>query len=157
MINSISNNSYTTQSQSPVNFISPETLNKLQDGTQVKVDEAAATVEANKNKEWQLTLAQSYVNAQKAAVNAYTLSANGETLYDTQNSDKQASTLTEVYDELASNYLKEKYEMLPEVKPPINNDELGYIQPMPHEMNEKTQQYMSIQRPTDNSLLHLSA
>ncbi|MCJ8320875.1 MAG: hypothetical protein MJK12_14645 [Colwellia sp.] len=157
MINSIGNNSYFIQPSSPSDFISHETQNKLQDSAQVKVDESAATIKENKNQQWQLMLAQSYVDTQKAAVNAYMLSATGETLYDGQTDDKQASTITGVYDELLNEYLQAKYESLPLAKPELANDELVNIQPMPYQTNEKTQQYMSIQRPTENSLLHLSA
>jgi len=156
MINSISNNTYSIQPQSPADFISFETQNKLQDGTQARVDEATATIEDNKNKQWQLMLAQSYADTQKAVVNAYMLSATSETIYDTQSDKKQPSTLTNVYDELLNEYLQAKYEVLPQVTAKQFDDELVNIQPMPYVENDKAQQYMSIQRPIENSLLHLS-
>ena len=156
MINSIGNNSYPVQPQSTGDFVSTETQNKLQDSVQIKVDEATETLNENKNQQWQLMLAQSYVDTQKSAVNAYMLSATGETLYDTQGNKKQDSTLTDIYDEFLTDYLLAKYEKLPEVKPASYDDELISIQTLTHETNEKSQQYMSIQRPTENSLLHLS-
>jgi len=158
MINSITNNSYSVgQIPSPADLITPEMENKLQDRAQTTVDEAVATIESDKNKQWQLMLGQSYIDTQKAAINAYVLSTHGEDLYETDNKVKQSATLTELYNESLKEYIQAKYEQLLEVKPPFYNTEPVTVQPMPDEGNAKVQSYMSIQRPTENSLLHLSA
>ena len=158
MINSITNNpSLLGQLSPPTDLLTLEIKNELQERAQTKVNDAVATLEADKDQQWQLMLGQSYVDTQKSAVNAYTISAHGEALYETDSKVKQPSTLTDVYNEFLNEYLQAKYEKLPEVKPPIYNDEPVTIQPMSYEDNVKIQSYMSIQRPTDNSLLHLSA
>ncbi len=154
MINSIGNNSYPIQPL-PADSISPEIQNELKDRAQIKVDEAVATLEAKKDQQWQHLLAQSYVDTQKAVINAYTLSAQGEALYDT-NSEKKPSSLTDVYHEALNDYIQDKYEQVGDVKPPINDDLVTTL-PMPYEDNVKIQSYMSIQRPIESSLLHLSA
>ena len=155
MINNISNNAYPVQPIPPVNWITPEIKNELKDNAQSKIDDALNTIEENKNKDWQLTLGQSYVNTQKAAVNAYMLSANGETLYDTENSNHKTSSLSDIHSQLLNEYLAVKYDKLSNIEPVKTLDEIENVQPLLHVEDSKIQSYLSIQRPTDSSLLHL--
>lgn len=54
-------------------------------------------------------------------------------------------------------YIQAKDESLPKVGSPIHIDELVMIKPASYEDNAKIQRYISIQRTTDSSLLHISA
>ena len=154
MISNITNNVYPAQPVPPINWITPEVKNELKDSAQAKIDDALNTIEENKNKDWQLTLGQSYVNTQKAAVNAYMLSANGETLYDTENSNHKVSSLSDIHSQLMNEYLAVKYDKLSKIEPVKTLDEIDNVKPLLHLEDSKIQSYLSIVRPTDSSLLH---
>ena len=95
------------------------------------------------------------MNTQKAAVNAYMLSANGETLYDTENSNHEVSSLSDIHSQLMNEYLAVKYDKLSKIEPVKTLDEIDNVKPLLHLEDSKIQSYLSIVRPTDSSLLHL--
>lgn len=144
-----------------------ELENAVTTAAQDKVNEASANIQAKKESIWQLGVQQQYVESQKAALNAYVVSATGESIDDTSNSltsDMANEGLTQMYMTLVEQELKLKYgdELKPESpgNPFVPGD--VYIQPMPETISELANQqmisqYNSVQHQGRSSLLHLSA
>jgi len=144
-----------------------ELENAVTSAIQDKVNETSADIQEQKESIWQLGMQQQYVESQKAALNAYVVSATGEGIDDASNSltsDTTNEGLTQMYMSLVEQELKLKYG--DELKPECPHDPFVpgdvYIQPMPETISELAnqqmiKQYNSVQHQGRSSLLHLSA
>lgn len=59
--------------------------NSFSDKMLEKIEQAIARSEEAKEKKWQIELNMAYVESKQAVINAYTMSAKGEALYDNEN------------------------------------------------------------------------
>ena len=156
--------------------LTPEQQNSLMDFKQTKINEFSVNVESIKQKEKDVALAGMYVDQQKSVVNAYSISANGESVYDT---DKEENvSLTEAYVNVYNSLIQNEIQPLSGDLSDKNNDSLSQlpsIQPVNTQsagqggsqtqsgvnggqaLPSKMQQYMSTQQPVEHSILHLSA
>jgi hypothetical protein len=152
MINSVS--LHPLSINRPSDVLSVETQNKLSGIAQDKVDQATEAVTTKKNTLWQFALGGVYVNNQKEMINAYTMSSTGEKLYETSN---RPSTLTSAYELMRHEYLIEKYSQLIPNKPSVKPEHPIEILPVEQLEKNNVNIYQSVQKPMDNSVLHLVA
>jgi len=134
---------------------------------QDKINEASADIQAKKESVWQFGIQQQYIDSQKAAVNAYVVSATGESINETTDSLTNNAInegLTDKYMSLVEQELKLKYSDISKPDIPEFPAILGdvYIQPVPETIGELANQqiinqYNSVQYQGRSSLLHLSA
>lgn len=136
-------------------FLSPESQNKLNDYAQQKINEKKENVTDVKDAKWQQQLGLSYIENQKNVINAYTMSASGETLYDTNN-DK-ALSLTDSYDLMREEYFSKKYSLIANAEQPIRDNNPVNILPVDVLEQNEISTYQSVKNPVDNSILHLVA
>jgi hypothetical protein len=156
--------------------LTPELQNSLIDYKQTKVNEFSLNVENTTQKEKDITIAEIYIEKQKAVANAYTISANGEAVYDT---DKEESlSLSKAYVNFYNNLLQSEAELLTgdyseklngslSQRPSIqalnaqtagqgtSQTQSGVISGLT--LTNKIQQYLSILQPVDHSILFLRA
>lgn len=92
-------------------------------------------------KEWQLTLDKAYADSQKSAINAYVLSATGETLYDTEGKNSFYDTI-ENYNDMHTNILQKQVSH--------NVEQLT-------SNNQAINLYKNIQNPSEEQLFLLTA
>lgn len=143
-----------------------ELESKVTNAAQDSINEASANIQAQKESIWQLGVQQHYVNSQKDTLNAYVVSATGES----NNDDSDSLTLnianeglTEKYMALVQQELKLKYGDAfkpenPEQDKPNNDVD---IQPVPQTIaglanQQVINQYNGVQQQGRSSLLHLS-
>jgi len=136
-------------------FLSPETENKLKNNYQDKVNETTDVIATKKQNLREFEVAKVAVENKKSVINAYTLSASGEALYQ----ENTTSSLTETYGELRNEYLQAKYSQVLSNKLPSKPTPIEPIGTLPIDNIEKNKvsTYQSVQKPMDNSLLHLVA
>jgi hypothetical protein len=131
---------------------------------QDKVNESSANIQSQKESLWQLGVQQQYIDSQKAALNAYVVSATGESTDERNNSLMSNEGLTDKYMSLVEQEMKLRVNdiLKPEFpKKPIVPDEV-YIQPVPGSISQLANQqvinhYNNVQHQGRSSLLHLSA
>ncbi len=63
----------------------PTEDNPFSDKMIEKIEQAIAKSEEEKEKKWQMELNMAYIESKQAVINAYTMSAKGEALYDNEN------------------------------------------------------------------------
>ena len=132
--------------------LSPENRNKLNDYAQDKIDAALLTLKEKQQAEWKLMLGKSYVDSQKAVINAYTLSAHGEALYETDEKTHGDESIFGIYASLEQQLLQEKKIGLITDKKPDKVE----ILPLVETNNLLIQEYVATKNQANNSFLHLS-
>jgi len=141
-----------------------ELENKVTTAVQDRVNDTSADIQAQKQSIWQLGVQRQYIESQQEVLNAYVVSATGESVEDTSGSlfsNNVNEVLTEKYMALVEQELKLKYgdNLKPEQPKTPNND--VHIQPVPETLSELASQqvinqYYSVQHQGRSSLLHLS-
>jgi len=150
------------------NVNSDISIQKLEDTVTIvgqnQVNEISVDIQSKKENLWQFAVQQHYINSQKAALNAYVVSATGESFDDSIYSGMNNGRLTDKYMSIVEKTLKQRY-VAPE-KPdfPETPFKAGgvNIQPRPktsHQLanQQVINQYNSVQHQGSSSLLHLSA
>ena len=161
-----------TKTRSENEFHSTMSIDALKDkipaATQDSIDQKSAELQAQQQNIWQFGVQQHYINTQKAALNAYVVSATGESIDDENDS---------LIHTIANESLSNKYLALVEQTLKFNyGDALDPLHPdHPHKPNngvhiqgepqtiaglanqQKINQYNDVQQQRRSSVLHLSA
>ncbi len=131
---------------------------------QDKINETSVDIQAKKQSLWQLGLQQQYIESQKAVLNAYVVSATGESTGDTTLSLMNNESLSGKYISLFEQETKLRGDDINKpdffYKPNVPGD--VEIQPVPETIAQLTiqqmiNQYNNVQYQGRSSLLHLSA
>ncbi len=131
---------------------------------QDKINETSADIQAQKQSLWQLGVQQQYIDSQKSAINAYVVSATGESTDERNDSSMSNEGLTDKSMSLVELEIKLRVDDInkPDFphKPIVPND--VYIQPVPETISQLANQqvinhYNNVQHQGRSSLLHLSA
>lgn len=113
--------------------------------------EQGALTQENKETIWEAAVAKKYVEFQKSAINAYVVSATGESVYDNDSPDL---SITQTYMNLKD--FQDEISPLPaeNVKDPAHDVS---TMPVDKKAEANLEQYQRTQYERVNSLLHLSA
>ena len=131
--------------------IGPEQRNTAANNVYDAKTEKETIEQERKENIWEAAVAQKYVEFQKAAINAYVVSATGESVYD---NESQTLSMTETYMNL-KDFQDEIAPLQPEKSKRPANDVT--IMPLDKKVEANVEQYQRAQHERVNSLLHLSA
>lgn len=167
-VNSVSNS--TMNMQSSLNYannqlietpkedlLTPEQKNTVDNYLYEANAEETATTQAKQSAIWEQAVYQSYVQSQKEVVEAYVVSATGDSSYNSENDNNKS--LTETYESLR------KFQEIKELQQPnvpnipeLPEDDIS-IQPLEANGNVNAQinAYETTQSQAVSSLIHLSA
>ena len=133
-------------------------------GVQDKVNETSVDIQTKKESLWQLAIQQQYIDSQKATLNAYVVSATGESTGNINDSLMSNIGLTDKYISLVGLELKLKYDDALQPSRPNKAavpDDIN-LQTVPETISKLANQqvinhYNNTQQQRHSSLLHLSA
>jgi hypothetical protein len=131
---------------------------------QDKVNETSADIQAQKKNLWELRVQQEYINSQKAAINAYVVSATGESTSSASDSLTNNKSLTDKYISLVEQEIKLRFDdtLKPSLPRKLPVPRYVNIQPVPETVSQLANQrvinhYNNVLDQGRSSLLHLSA
>ena len=131
--------------------VTPEQLNTLSNNVYDARAEKEALDQDKKETIWEAAVAKKYAESQKETVNAYAISATGESVYD---NESQALSITETYMNLKD--FQDEIAPLQSAKSQLPANDVT-IMPVDKRVEANVEQYQRTQYERVNSLLHLSA
>lgn len=154
IMNSVTNNTQSYMPSAPPVIslpATPEQINTVQNHAYDAKTEKDAIEQSQKQSIWEAAVNQKYIESQKAAIEAYLVSATGESVYDNEN---QTPSITETYMNLKD--FQESVQPSKLNLPQIPNDDVQ-IQPLNRQNEANVELYQTAQYERVNSLLHLMA